>query len=78
MSCLFRLIGYSIVDFFVQQAEGCRYRRDEFLKYTPYLLCNGKLNRFFADFPEKKEGIGAYLLQDGHDSTSVTACAASV
>ena len=53
MSYFIRLIDYSIVDFFVQQAEGFRYCRDQFLKHAPYLLCDGKLHSFFADFPEE-------------------------
>lgn len=53
MSYFFRLIDYSIIDFFVQQSEGSRYCRDQFLEYAPYLLCDGKLNGFFADFPEE-------------------------
>ena len=53
MSYFIRLIDYSIVDFFVQQAEGFRYCRDQFLEHAPYLLCGGKLHSFFADFPEE-------------------------
>ena len=53
MSYFIRLIDYSIVDFFVQQAEGFRYCRDQFLEHAPYLLCDGKLHSFFADFPEE-------------------------
>ena len=53
MSYFFRLIDYSIVDFFVQQAEGFRYCRVQFLEHASYLLCNRKLHSFFADFPEE-------------------------
>ena len=53
MSYFIRLIDYSIVDFFVQQAKGFRYCRDQFLEHAPYLLCDGKLHSFFADFPEE-------------------------
>ena len=44
MSYFFRLVDYSIVDFFVQQAEGSRYCRDQFLEHTLYLLCGGVLS----------------------------------
>ncbi len=53
MSYLVRLIDYGIVDFFVQQVEDFRYCRNQFLKYAPYLLFDGKLYRFFGYFAEK-------------------------
>lgn len=53
MGHLIRLIDYGIVDFFVQQAEDFRYRRNQFLKHAPYLLCDGKLYRLSGYFPEK-------------------------
>lgn len=48
MSQFVRVIDHSIIDFFVQQAEDSRYCRDNLLKDSPYLLCNGELDCLFG------------------------------
>ncbi len=53
MSQFVRVIDHSIIDFFVQQAEDSRYCRDNLLKDSPYLLCNGELDCLFGNIPEK-------------------------
>lgn len=53
MSYLVRLINYSIINFFIQQAEDSRYCIDQFLKYAPYLLRYGKLYRLSGYFSKK-------------------------
>ena len=53
MSQFVRLIDHSIIDFFVQKAEDLSYCRDQFLKDTPYLLCDGDLYGLSGNLPEE-------------------------
>lgn len=53
MSQFVRMIDYSIIDFFVQQAENRRYCRYQLLKYSPYLLGDGELDCFFGNIQEE-------------------------
>lgn len=53
MSHLIRMIDHSVIDFFVQQTEDCRYCRDQFLKDPPYLLGDGELDSLFGNIPEE-------------------------
>lgn len=53
MGQFIRMIDYDIIDFFVQQAEDSRYCRDQFLKDSPYLLCDGELYCLFGNITEK-------------------------
>lgn len=53
MSQFVRLIDHSIIDFFVQKAEGLSYCSDQFLKDTPYLLGDGELYGLPGNLPEE-------------------------
>ena len=62
MSQFVRVIDHSIIDFFVQQAEDSRYCRDNLLKDSPYLLCNGELDCFFGNIP--KETADSFVIAE--------------
>ena len=62
MSQFVRVIDHSIIDFFVQQAEDSRYCRDNLLKDSPYLLCNGELDCLFGNIP--KETADSFVIAE--------------
>lgn len=69
MSQFVRPVYYSIVDFFVQKTEDTRYCRDQLLKDTPYLLCDGELDCLPGNIPEEPSDslVVAEPFRDGKD-----------